>query len=63
MKTFNVTLSNNTCLQVIANSMEEVLEAFKMEVTGIVCDNIEQSTPLNTRIEWVNRNDLNCFKF
>ena len=47
MKKFNVTLSNNTSLQVIANSMEEVLEAFKMEVTGIVRDDITQRTSTN----------------
>lgn len=62
MKTFNVTLSNNTSLQVIANSVEEVLEAFKMEVTGIVCDNAEQCTPLNTRMEWINFNHINRFE-
>lgn len=63
MKTFNVTLSNNTCLQVIANSMEEVLEAFKMEVTGIVCDGITQCTSANTCTEWINHRGYKCFEF
>ena len=62
MKTFNVTLSNNTCLQITANSTEEVLEAFKMEVTGIMCNDITQCTSANSCLEKIKFKDINRFE-
>jgi|SRR5690606_35215309 len=60
---FNVTTANNTTLQVIANSMEDVLQAFKAEIVGIVRDTPEQCTsPDDDRMEWIKRKDFKCYE-
>lgn len=61
---YNVTLSNNTSLQVIANSMEDVLQAFKAEIVGIVRDDVEERTSEDVdRMEWIRLKDFDSYEF
>lgn len=61
---FNVTLSNNTPLQVIANSMEDVLQAFKAEIVGIERDDAEECTSTDVdRMGWVRLKDFDSYEF
>lgn len=61
---FNVTLANNKPIQVIASSMEDVLQAFNAKIVGIVRDDVEECTdPDVDRMEYIRLKDFNSFEF
>lgn len=59
---FNVTLANNKPIQVIASSMEDVLQAFNAKIVGIVRDDVEECTAPVDRMEWIKRKDFKCYE-
>lgn len=61
---FNVTLANNKPIQVIADSMEDVLQAFNAKIVGIVRDNVEECTSTDVEhMECIRLKDYDSFEF